>query len=223
MMRKILFPSLLLFLFSSFSIKAQDVFLPELSFGVNAGMTISHINFNPKVSQGNLSQFEGGLSFRYITEKHFGLLGELNISQRGWKEEKDSIPDHRYTKSLLYAELPLMTHIYFNLGSRMRLLFNLGPQIGYLLSERVLDENVILDPGTENDPPIQYTTPIQHKFDWGIVVGGGVEFRTGLGQFIAEARYYYGLSDIYKNGTSEYFSTSSNQVINLKLTYFYRR
>jgi hypothetical protein len=200
----------------------EDVFRQEWSFGVNGGITSSKVDFAPKISQTSLQQWTGGLSLRYITEKHFGLQGELNLSQRGWQEAKDSIPEHKYTKSLLYAELPLLTHIYFNLGSQVRLVFNLGPQISYLLSENV-KENHPVDI-SEFEIPLQYTEEhkIQNKFDWGIVAGGGVELRTGIGNFVLEGRYLYGLSDIYKNHTADFYAKSSNQVVNVKVTYFFK-
>ncbi len=202
---------------------SQSEFKQEWAFGVNGGMTFSSINFSPTVYQKSLDQFVGGVSARYITEKYFGLQAELNLSQRGWEESKDSIPEHRYTKSLLYAELPVLTHIYFNMGSRIRMVFNLGPQISYLLSERLLERNIVLDPGTKIDNiPIQYYTDVQNKFDWGIVGGGGFELLTGIGSFVLEGRYFFGLSDIYNNAQKDYYATSSNQVIYAKMTYFFR-
>lgn len=214
-----------LLLTGSLSLAAQDdVFTPEWAFGVNAGATFSKVNFNPKVFQGSLQQFSGGVTARYLSEKNFGLQAELNLSQRGWQEKKDSIPDHKFTKSLLYFELPVMTHIYFNMGSRVRMVFNLGPQIGYLLSEDVKENNVVpaLDPTSESYP-VHYSLSTQTKFDWGIAAGGGFELRTGIGSFVLEGRYYYGLSDIYKNRKSDFYGVSSNQVLNVKLTYFYRK
>ena len=216
-----------LILFScKLSVFAQDnTFKPELSLGANAGLTLSTVGFSPKVYQESLRQFSAGITARYISEKNFGLQGELNISQRGWKEKKDSIPEHKFTKSLLYLELPVMTHIYFNLGSKARLVFNMGPQIGYQIKEEVLDHNIVFDPGfdPEGSIPSQYTNSTENKFDWGIVGGGGIEVRTGIGSFIIEGRYYYGLSDIYKNKKSDYYATSPNQVVNLKLTYLFRK
>jgi hypothetical protein len=197
-------------------------FRPEWSYGVNGGVTSSKVNFTPQVYQQSLNQLSGGFTVRYITENHFGLQGELNLSQRGWQEHKDSIPDHRYTKSLLYAELPLLTHVYFNLGSRVRLVFNLGPQISYLLAERALEANIVEDPTIpEEAQPIQYTVGIQNRFDWGIAAGGGCELRTGIGSFVLEGRYYYGLSDIYRNRSSDFYAGSAHQVTGVKLTWFF--
>ena len=207
------------------SLMAQDTFKPEFVLGVNGGITSSRINFTPRVAQVSLQQYSGGVAARYISEKHFGLQAELNLSQRGWEELKDSVPEHKYTKSLLYAELPVMTHIYFDLGSRVRMIFNLGPQIGYQISESVLANDVHYEPGlapSAGEPtPVQYTNKTEQLFDWGITGGGGFELRTGIGSFALEGRYYFGLSDIYRNRKSDYYAASPHQVVNVKLTYFF--
>jgi hypothetical protein len=194
------------------------------SYGVNGGMTSSVVNFAPKVYQTRLNQSTGGFSIRYISENHFGLHGELNLSQRGWRENKDSLPEHKYTMSLLYAELPLLTHVYFDLGTRVRIIFNLGPQISYLLSEKVKENQVVFEnPNIPDETkPIQYTVNPQNRFDWGLAGGGGFELRTGIGSFVLEGRYYYGLSDIYKNRPADFYAGSANQVTMIKLTYFFR-
>lgn len=213
--------------FCAVSSHAQDKpgFTPEWTVGINGGATLSRVNFSPKVFQESLQQFQIGASFKYLTEKNFGLQGELNLSQRGWKEKKDSVPEHQFTKELLYLELPLMTHIYFDMGSSSRMVFNLGPQFSYHLSDKIKVSDVHYEPGQSfpDGEPIQYITPTQTKIDWGLVVGGGLELRTGIGSFVVEARYYYGLSDIYKNAKKEYYGVSSNQVLNLKLTYFIKK
>jgi hypothetical protein len=49
----------------------------------------------------------------------------------------------------------------------------------------------------------------------------GFELRTGIGNFILDGRYYFGLSDIYNNAKADDFQASSNQVIGVKLTYFF--
>jgi hypothetical protein len=216
----------IVFLFTAFAVYAQDPeFQPEWTFGVNAGVTLSKVSFNPRVSQNLLIQEEAGLTARYISEKNFGIQVELNYSLRGWKERTDSvIHPNQYCRSLAYLELPVMTHIYFGLGKRARMIFNLGPQIGYNLSEKVVERMIVSSP---NEVPVYYgKTPmhnsdydVQHKFDYGIAVGTGLEIRTGVGNFILEGRYYFGLSDIFNSSKGDYFQASSNQVIGVKLTY----
>lgn len=199
---------------------AQKNFTKEFSWGFNGGVSISSVNFTSSkypVRQGKLLQGVGGLTVRYISEKNFGLQCELNYSQRGWKEKDPDNPDMHYTRALDYIELPVLTHVYFNAGKRFRVIFNLGPQLGYLLNERVVESTI----DTSNpDTPSYYSQNVQRRFDWGLCFGGGVELRTGVGNFVLDGRYYYGLSDIFNNSRADDFASSSNQVIGVKLTYF---
>ena len=205
------------FLFTSFSLlvfSQQNAFRPEWSFGVNGGSTLSRIRFTPRVSQEYLIQYHVGATARYISEEHFGIQAELNYSLRGWKDLTDDVFLNEYDRSLVYLELPLMTHLYFDLSKRVRFLFLAGPQIAYLLDEKW---NLTLNDPEENIG--YYDLPVQRKFDYGIVLGGGLEFRTGIGSFVLDGRYYFGLSDIFNNTRADIFSASSNQVIGINLTY----
>ena len=98
-----------------------------------------------------------------------------------------------------------------------------GPQLGYCLKENVSQSNFTLNADGNPDRPngmyIQYGMPIQHKFDYGITAGAGIELTTKAGHFLLEGRYYYGLSDIYKNSKKDTFSRSNNGTIIVKVTY----
>ena len=206
-------------------------FVPEWSFGFNGGLTFSRIGFNSiflRVPQDLLQQYSGGITVRYISENHFGILGELNYSLRGWKERKDdTVNVNSYTRSIAYLELPLMTHIYYNLGKRVRFVFNAGPQVCYYLSEKEPVKNII-DPKLDiinnpNQTVSYYDTHVQHSFDYGLKGTIGLEFRTGAGSFVLDGRYYYGLSDIFSNQRQkhDWFDASHNQVIGVNLTYLF--
>jgi 4-hydroxy-3-methylbut-2-en-1-yl diphosphate synthase IspG/GcpE len=58
--------------------------------------------------------------------------------------------------------------------------------------------------------------------DYGIAGGLGIELKTKIGNFFVEGRYYYGLSDIYKNSKTDDFGRSANQDIIIKLGYSVR-
>lgn len=207
-------------------VSAQGNFQSELSWGVNGGVSMSSVSFNPRIPQSKLRQGVGGLSARYISEKHFGIQCELNYSQRGWKEMYPDSVNRHYSRSLAYLELPVLTHIYFETGKRGRIIFNLGPQIGYFLSQKELESNI--DKNKDKTP--NYVMSIQNRFDWGLCFGGGFEFRTDIGNFILDGRYYFGLSDIFDNSkivknpetVAFNFAASSNQVICVKLTYLFK-
>jgi len=214
---------IMLFIFLGCGVQAYsqtNSFVPEWSYGINGGLTFSKVSFNSSINvpQELLRQFSGGVSVRYISENHFGIYGELNYSLRGWKERTDSVNFNKYSRSVAYLELPLMTHIYFNLGKHIRFIFNLGPQVGYYIGEKEL-EREINDPDRNNS---YYDISIQQSFDYGLKGAMGLEFRTKAGSFIIDGRYYFGLSDIFNTTKSDLFQASSNKVIGVNLTYFYK-
>jgi hypothetical protein len=210
----------LFLLTTCFAYSQNKSFTPEWAFGFNGGTTFSKVSFTSsiRVPQELLLQSSGGITVRYISENHFGIQGELNFSQRGWQEVTDTIHLNKLTRSLAYLELPLMTHIYFGLGKRVNFIFNIGPQISWFLNEKVVDKEI----NTPDEIPPYYDMAVQRKFDYGIKGTVGLEFRTGIGSFILDGRYYFGLSDIYQNTRSDLFQASSNKVIGVNLTYLFR-
>jgi len=200
-----------------------DSFQPEWGYGVNGGFTFSKVGFNSYVNvpQTLLRQYSGGFTVRYISQKNFGIQGELNYSLRGWKERTD--PEHhpsQYARSIAYLEIPVMTHIYFNLSKRIRFFFNLGPQVGFYMKEKDLERNIVQ---SESDSTMNYyDLPVQHSFDYGLKGTIGFEFRTKAGSFLLDGRYYFGLSDIFNNRKADPFQASNNQVIGANLTYLFR-
>jgi len=213
------------------AVAQTNSFTPEWSYGFNGGLTLSGIGFNSiyfRVPQTLLKQYSGGVTVRYISENHFGIQVELNYSLRGWEERKDSIVNiNSYARSIAYVELPLLTHIYFNLGKRVRFVFDAGPQISYYIGEKNIEYDIKdpkLDPDNNPQQTVSYyDTRVQHPFDYGLKGVLGLEFHTKAGSFILDGRYYYGLSDIFSNQKQkhDWFQASHNQVIGLNLTYLF--
>jgi hypothetical protein len=201
------------------SYSQSKTFSPEWAYGVNGGATFSNVNFtsNLHIPEESLQQYSGGFTVRYISEKGFGIQSELNYSMRGWQEKIDSVHLNKYALSLAYLELPVLTHIYFGMGKHTRLVFNLGPQIGFNIGQKTLTKEI-----NDTDVPDYYDMKIQKKFDYGIRAGMGVEIRTDVGSFILEGKYYFGLSDIFNNKRNDIFQSSSNQVMGINLTYLFR-
>ena len=64
--------------------------------------------------------------------------------------------------------------------------------------------------------------PVEKKFDYGIAAGLGAEWSIRrIGHIILEARYYYGLGNIYGNSKKDFFGKSNNSNIIIKITYLY--
>jgi hypothetical protein len=203
-------------------------FKQEFFLGAGGGMTFSSVDFVPKVSQKTHNGFQGGISAKYISEKHLGLIFEMNFVQRGWTEDYENNPEYSYTRTLNYFEVPFMTHIYF--GNNSRFIFNIGPQISYLLSEsssmsEALADYVAQQQSVEEHPsavPEERYENASHKFDYGIIAGIGFALKTGIGDFDLEGRYYFGLGDILNNRREDYYSRSAHRIIEAKLTYYFK-
>lgn len=216
--------SVLALIFTLSSQAQVKKFASQLYVGAGGGASLSTLDFEPKVIQENTLGFHGGLSVRYVSEEHIGLQLEANIAKRGWTQKFTDNPDFSYSSSLTYMELPMMTHVYF--GNKTRLIVLLGPQVNYLINQSsqisaALQSDV--DKQRIDFPDKKYGEqykPAEKKFDYGLIGGLGVEFRTGIGSFDLEGRYYFGLGDIFNSGVGSAYSRSAQRVAEARLTYF---
>ena len=206
----------------------KKVFDNELYIGVGGGAYASSVDFVPSIPQNQKIDFFGGVSAKYITQNHLGLIIEANYSRRGWEEEYDSESDFSYSRTLNYLEVPFMTHIYF--GDKARFIINVGPQISFLLNDKqsmssALASDVEARQAIDRDARIgvQYSPFSElNRFDYGIVGGVGMTLQTGIGNFDLEGRYYFGLGDVFESRRSKnsYFGRSAHRLIEAKLTYY---
>lgn len=73
-----------------------------------------------------------------------------------------------------------------------------------------------------NQTIAQDTMAVENKFDYGIAAGIGLEYsHPRAGHFQLEARYYYGLGNIYGDSKKDYFAKSNIGSIVIKLTYLF--
>jgi hypothetical protein len=213
----------------------------DLSIGVSGGYILSNVGFTPKVNQGLLGGLTGGFVVRYKSEKYFSTIcsiqGEINYSQIGWKE--DIIDDNNqavintvtgvaeeYSRKLDYIQIPIFAHLAWGKEYKgMNFFVNLGPQFGYLISEKTSTNFEFSERNTTdrtNPVVAQDTMKVEHSFDYGIAVGAGMEYsHPKIGHFLLEARYYYGLGNIYGNSKRDYFSKSNIGNIVIKATYLF--
>ena len=192
----------------------------NLAIGVNGGVNFSSISITPGFKQSKLIGPEFGVTVRYIGEKYFsmicGIQAEVNYSQRGWKEVIEDGSGDSYQRAMNYVEIPFMAHLAFGkeYGNGARFILNLGPQIGFLLG----DKETHAMPSIQKE---QYGKAVENSFDYGLIGGGGLEIRTGIGHFLLEGRYYFGLSDFFNTTKKDYFSRSAHTYICGKITYLF--
>ena len=206
---------------------AQTHYEGTIAVGGKAGASLSRVNFNPSVEQTMLPGMTAGVMFRYVEEKNFGLIAELNLTQRGWKENFEE-SDYRYSHRFSYLELPIMTHIFFG-NQRVKGFFNLGPELNVMLGNGInsnfsYEEADGLDYFIDDTRHIeQMTMKVNNRFDYGICGGAGMEINLNpKHSLLLEGRFYYGLTDVFPNHKTDIFSSSNSMSITVTLGYFYR-
>lgn len=200
----------------------------ELAVGINMGMNMSKVDFSPRIKQKNQNGMSLGITARYMCEKYFnmmcGIQAEINYSQRGWNELIEDGSGNTYNRVMNYVEVPLLAHLAFGKDSRtkgVKFFLNLGPQFAYFIGDK---ENMGGEWDTSKRPNgvvHQYGKEVENNLDYGIVAGGGLELSTGIGHFLVEGRYYYGLGDFYHNAKKDEFGRSGHSYIGVRLTYLF--
>lgn len=213
----------------------------EFAVGVNGGYVLSNVGFVPKVTQTFHGGMTGGVSFRYISEKYFQTLcsihAEINYVQAGWKEDivnlqnepvlnKNTGLAEEYSRTINYIQVPIFAHLAWGKEQRgFQFFFQAGPQFGYMLNESTqmnFDLNQANVRDRANTETTQYKMPVEHKFDYGIVAGIGVEYSLPkVGHLLLDARYYYGLGNLYGDTKRDYFARSNLSNIQLRLSYLF--
>ena len=241
-MKRLIFITLLITL-SSNLFAQRETFRNDFYLGFGGGMHFSTVDFMPSVLQTQRRGIQGGIAAKFISTEfeggrtRVGIVGELNFSQRGWIEEFDAenadFEGFAFSRTLNYIDLPFMTHV--NVGRRnVRLIINAGPQIGLSLGgsssvSQALADFMAANAGVTDRRTFayriryQYSSPLT-RVDYGVIGGMGLQFRTAVGHFDLEGRYYFGLGDIFENqrGRDMLFSRSAHRVIQVRLTYYMR-
>lgn len=212
----------------------------DFSVGVSGGYVLNKMTFTPGIKQSLKTAPMFGLATRYVCEKYFNSIcavqAELNFIPLGWKELIEDGSQNQYWHTLNYLQLPLLMQMGWGRERRgLKFVFEAGPVLGYYLggSEHYgYDDEHPWNPlGRPNHVTFQYgdkpydpTTPGKqpdNRLDYGIAAGAGVEFSTVIGHFIFDARYYYGLGDVFDNSKAGVFGRSAHGAIYAKLTYLF--
>ena len=215
----------------------------DLAIGVNGGYVMSKVGFTPEVQQKQHGGMTGGISVRYVCEKYFkticSVYAEVNYAKVGWTEniqDKDNNPviitstgeAMKYQRDITYIQVPIFAHLAWGREQKgINFFVNAGPQFGFYLSESTstnFDEN---SPTADDNKPVigateQHDMSVEHKFDYGIAAGLGMEYSVPkVGHFLAEARYYYGLGNVYGSSKKDFFGKSNYGQIVVKVAYLF--
>lgn len=211
----------------------------DLTVGVNAGYVLSSVGFTPKVSQYQHGGITTGFTAKYVCEKYFNsicsVMAELNFASMGWKERILDSKDEKvinaitgapeeYSRTINYVQMPLFAHLAWGREyNGAQFFFHAGPQFGLYLGEST-KKNFKIETANltdrSNQTIAQDTMSVERKFDYGIAAGLGMEYTMpGVGHFMIEGRYYYGLGNIYNATKRDYFAKSNHGSVIIKITY----
>ena len=87
----------------------------NFAVGINGGLNMSSVSFNPKIKLNTLNTMSMGVTMRYMSEKYFkmmcGVQMEINYSQRGWDEKIEDDSGNSYSRTMNYLEI-LHAHLH---------------------------------------------------------------------------------------------------------------
>ena len=200
----------------------------DLAIGVNGGFLINKMSFQPTIKQNWKGGETFGITFRYTCEKYFAAIcaitAEIDYANMGWTEliEVENIND-TYRRDMRYIQMPIFARLGWGRERKGGQFFlQAGPQLGYCFSETEhYSEEWHGDQSwyRPNGVIQQYGKSVENKFEYGIAGGAGVEWSGKFGHLMLDARYFFALSDVFKNGKKDDFGRSANGPIMVRLTY----
>lgn len=201
----------------------------DLAVGVSGGYVLNKVSFNPTIKQDFYTGTTFGVTLRYTCEKYFAALcalqAEVNYTGMGWKENIETSTD-TYERQMNYIQIPLLANLGFGRErGGVKGFLVLGPQIGFCLNEKEKKGGEWTEESLKKRPNQviqQYDLEVQRKFEYGLTGGLGMDVSTRSGHhFLLEGRYYYALSDIFKNSKKDPFGRSANGAIIAKASYLF--
>jgi hypothetical protein len=141
-----------------------------------------------------------------------------------------------YRRRINYIQVPLLARLGWGRERRgLQAFIQIGPQLGVYLDESTdatfdIDQPEVYERVSHISGPSvgdiefsnMYHMPVENKLDYGIVGGAGVELSLSrMGHILLEARYYFGLGNIYGNTKRDYFAKSNHSTIEFKMSYLF--
>ena len=169
----------------------------EMSFGAKAGLNIANLGADAE-TDGSLVGFHVGGVAEFPISENFSIQPELLYSMQGAKVVfVDEFDVMEADLKLSYINVPIMAKYYVMEG----LSLEVGPQIGFLMSAKVDDEDV---------------KDGYKSIDFGL--NGGVGYKTEMGLFF-QARYNAGLAAINEEFEGDGGAKVTNNVVSFSVGY----
>jgi len=184
------------------------------SAGPEIGAAFSNHGMDADESDYKSGLVAGGFVTYSILDR-YAFTAKVLFNQKGSKISDDDVD----TKERLnYIEIPVLARVYFNREGTIRPNVFFGPSFGFLTGAqwKIGDEDyenvedIDID-GVDLFEGIDSYKDVYNTFDFGLALGLGLSFKVADEMyFIVDARYTYGLNDVYKgtNGSSNNQNTT---------------
>lgn len=182
------------FLIVSLAVLFAAAVLPQSAaagVGVKAGYSWANLRFTgaePPTALTDLKNFAGGVYFS-MGLGLFSIQPEILYIRQGARLE--ALPDWMEDR-VDYIQVPVLLKIHVIPGPISPMIYA-GPYGAYMLSAKgVAFIGGVLEPSVDISDQVKST-------DYGVVFGGGIDFRLPVLKLSAEVRYNLGLANVAKN------------------------
>lgn len=168
------------------------------------------------------SEFKAGLVaggfVTYSIRDTYAFTGKVLFNQKGAKSE-----DGDFKEQLNYIEIPVLARVFFNREGTVRPNVFFGPSFGFLTGAKwkVGDDdykNVEDVDGIDLFDDVDSYKDVYNTFDFGLGLGLGLNIKVGPEMyFIIDARYTYGLTEVYKDADGS--SNNQNATVTAGLSF----
>lgn len=195
----------------------HEVGAQELYLGIRGGVGGGSISTRPyQETKSTFGVPEFGISILYKGKGKYvdGLEANINYATSEYRWLAKPKSDSSYSRKINAVEIPIMWHARYDMDKeRFSVFINLGPYISYDISSTEHWEGNN-EPGSRWEARTQkytYNTLVDNRIGYGIIGGGGISYLIGGRILISvEARYRFGLSDVYRN-PNKYPKSQYNQ------------
>jgi hypothetical protein len=164
---------------------AQRAAYSSISAGLRAGLNVATLYGDDVSEAGARTGFSGGLFLTYSLTPIVAIQPEILFSAKGAEIDRDGfspmgVGEREYTFG--YLELPMLARVNVPLRSAARPYLIAGPALAIKLYGDLDEED--LGESLKGS-------------DLGVVVGGGLDVGLGARRVVLDARYTFGLNDVF--------------------------
>ncbi len=194
--------------------------------GVRGGWGGGSARFTPaRETKLEWGLYSGGLSYKFYTAQKYvgGIQADLQYMGRGFAYDLQSKSDSSYHRTINSFELPFMwqPHIYV-FQRHGRIFLNLGVYLSYMGGSEYYYKSK--KAGIYEEGPYQKQVTRDTRWGYGLCGGAGIGFLIRRFEIAVEGRYYFGYSDVLRNGTKYQGNPTHSPLdnINISLALYYR-